>query len=90
VKFYFSSKDIPELAELTIRERTEKIQKAKQKLTVPEKLILNVLKLALLTPPFIYLARQDWAFLISSTILAIAINLTIIKPILFYFLKKKL
>jgi len=87
---YFSSKDIPELANKPLKERAELIYKAQAKLTVPEKLILNLLKLVLLIPPFIYLARQDWGVLTLTVALSLVGYMLIFKPISFTFLQRHL
>jgi len=53
---YFSSKDIPKLANYSISERQALIAKAAKKLTPPEKLILNLIKLLIVVPMFLYMA----------------------------------
>ncbi|WP_408033891.1 DUF6170 family protein [Thalassotalea algicola] len=88
MKFYFSSKDIPELADLSIQDRREKLYFAEQKLTVPEKLILNLLKLIMFIPPFLFLARQEWEMLILSLAILFAIKLFIFNPIKMTFYKR--
>lgn len=60
MKLIFSTKGMPTLAPYSVQEKQQILALAQQKFTVPEKLILNLIKLALLIPPFIYLARQDW------------------------------
>jgi len=56
---YFSSQNIPALQNLTIKQRRELIQKAEKKLSVPETLLLNLIKLAILVPMFLYLVWLD-------------------------------
>ncbi len=59
---YFSSKDIPELANYSIQERQLRIAQAAKKLTPPEKLIINLIKLLIVVPMFLYMAWLDgWA-----------------------------
>ncbi|MFD2168209.1 DUF6170 family protein [Thalassotalea euphylliae] len=90
MKLYFSSKDIPALNECSIQERNEKIHTAQQKLTVPEKLLLNILKLFLLVPPFIYLARQDWGNLSVTLLISLIGYGFAFRPIMFRMIEKKL
>lgn len=90
MKFYLSSKDIPALSESSFQERNEKVYRAQQKLTVPEKLILSILKLILLIPPFLFIARQDWGnTLISLAICGLAFML-VFKPVSFAFIERHL
>lgn len=86
--FYFFSKNTPELANHLPRERHEIILKAEQKLTVPEKLILNLLKLLMLVPPFLYLARQEWLMLTIALVATLFIKLIIFTPIKLAFCRK--
>ncbi|MAG76575.1 MAG: hypothetical protein CL811_07425 [Colwelliaceae bacterium] len=90
MKFYLSSKDIPALSESSFQERNEKVYRAQQKLTVPEKLILSILKLILLIPPFIYLARQDWLILLVTLVGSTAAFFCVFRPISLAFLSKHL
>lgn len=84
----FSTNQIEELKDHSIKERQEVMAKAMKKLTVPEKLILNIMKLALLTPPFIYLARQDWGTLIISLLGVSAAYFLIMRPTSLMFARK--
>ena len=62
MNIYFSSRDIPSISQLPLTERLALIQQAQNKLTGPEKLLLNVLKLAVLLPIFILIFRstESW------------------------------
>ncbi|WP_286265547.1 DUF6170 family protein [Thalassotalea atypica] len=76
----FSSNQIEELKDYSIKERQEILALAMQKLTVPQKLMLNLIKLGLLIPPFIYLARQDWGMLVLTVIISLVAYLLVMKP----------
>ena len=45
MNFYFSTRHIPALKGLPLAERVKRLDQAAKKLTVPEKTLLNVLKL---------------------------------------------
>jgi len=85
---YFSSNQIPELKDYSIKERQEILAKARTKLTAPEKLILNIIKLIMLVPPFIYLARLDMPYLVLSLTLSCVIYILLMKPISHRFISK--
>ncbi len=56
---YWNSRSLPELAELNFRDRMTVLRQATDQLPVPKKLILNVLKLIVLIPPFMAIARSS-------------------------------
>jgi len=87
---YFSSNQIPELKAYSIKERQEFLAKARNKLTIPEKLILNIIKLIMLVPPFIFLARLEWFLFFLSLVLVTLIYLTIMNPIYLSFIYRHL
>ncbi len=87
---YFSSKNIPELSRYSIKERQEILAKAMLKLTVPEKLTLNLLKLMMLIPPFLFLARQEWGNFVFTATLVLLMHFFIIKPIRYFICRKHL
>ena len=53
MKFYFTTRQIPGLSQLPLNERLQLLDSAARKLTVPEKTILNVLKLLVIVPVFV-------------------------------------
>ena len=65
MKLYFSTKHIPQLQHLSISERLDALRKAENKLTPPEKLILNLFKLLIIVPIFVFILRmgEDWTAL---------------------------
>lgn len=84
----FSSNQIEELEAYSFKERREILALAMQKLTVPQKLVLNLLKLTLLIPPFIYLARQEWSTLAIAVAISSLAYLFIMKPVSLTFCSK--
>jgi len=88
MKIYFSSNQVPELKDLPMRERQEALHKAKQKLSVPEKLILNIIKLFMLIPPFLFLARQDWGMLAISLMITPIVYFLVMRPLSLLFAVK--
>lgn len=69
MKFYFNSRQVPSLKDLTLQERFEKIEAATKKLTPPEKVLLNIFKLAVLIPAFVFLLQvvQNWWSIFGAT-----------------------
>jgi hypothetical protein len=55
---YWNSQSLPELAGLNFRQRMAVIRRASDLLPVPQKLLLNILKLVVLVPPFMAIARS--------------------------------
>ncbi len=84
----FSTNQIKELDGFSVKERQQIVAEAMTKLTVPQKLVLNLIKLALLIPPFIYLARQDWGTLALTLAISLLGYLVVMKPIAFKFCSK--
>lgn len=70
MKFYFSTIQIPELRDLPLTERIEKINQATQKLSVPEKTLLNVFKLLVIVPVFALILRTgtDWTSILWAAL----------------------
>lgn len=87
MKLYFTSNQIPQLQGKNIRERFVQIEQAQQKLTAPEKVLLNVLKLCIIIPVFVFILRisEDWmsivwagAFLLCYPLILRPIQLTMV------------
>ena len=55
---YWNSRSIPELNELNFRDRMSVLRKATGQLPTPKKLVLNLLKLLVLIPLFLAIARS--------------------------------
>jgi hypothetical protein len=72
MKLYFSTKKIPQLQHLPLTQRLAAIQLAQGKLIGPEKLFLNVLKMLIVIPVFIFIIQMAtnwmaifWALLVT-------------------------
>ena len=55
---YWNSRSLPELNQLNFRDRMSILRKATDQLPTPKKLILNLLKLLVLIPVFLAIARS--------------------------------
>lgn len=84
----FSSKNIPQLDRYSMQERHQILSIAGEKLTTPEKLIINIIKLCVLIPPFIMFARLEGLMLLLPIILLIAAYLLVMRPCNLFFQKK--
>ncbi|GGW58984.1 DUF6170 family protein [Alishewanella tabrizica] len=81
---YFNSQSIPELQGLNFSQRMQVVRMAADKLAVPVKISLNVLKLAILSVLFIMVARAEgWAIVGYALVLIVAYPL-ITRPITFF------
>ena len=90
MKLFFSSRDIPELSDKTPEKRHELLMKAEVKLTAPEKLMLNLIKLIMLVPAFLMIARQEWLLFIVAVMFGIVVKVGFAQPLRHYFLRKHL
>lgn len=65
-----------------MQERMDKIRRAEQKMTAPEKLLLNVLKLLIIVPVFAFILRasDDWSALLWAGLFIFAYPF-VLKPI---------
>jgi hypothetical protein len=81
MKLYFSTKQIPQLQHLTLTQRLEAIQLAQKKLIGPEKLFLNVLKMLVVIPVFIFIIQTstNWTAILWA-LLATLFYPVIVKP----------
>ncbi len=79
---YFTTRQIPALQGLTLSERMQRLEKAAKSLTVPEKTLLNVLKLMIICPVFALVLRtaQDWTSLLWAAAIVLLYPL-LVKPI---------
>jgi len=85
---YFTSRNIPELKGMKYTQRAHIIRLALNHLSVPQKTILNIIKLVFLTPIFLILAKIDsWEILIYLLIVGLCYPL-ITTPISLYFAQK--
>ncbi|MBU0911136.1 MAG: hypothetical protein KKF22_01185 [Gammaproteobacteria bacterium] len=80
---YFSSQNIPELAGLKFAERMQVIRSATEQVPTPQKLLLNLLKLAILIPLFFVIAQWDsWQSTVTILVLLAAYPL-LTRPLTF-------
>ncbi len=91
MRFYFSTRHIPGLADLPLAERIERLDRASRKLTVPEKTLLNVLKLLIIVPVFVLILRtvESWHSLLWAGLVFLLYPL-IVKPLQYSFSAKYL
>lgn len=88
MKFYFSSANIRELDRFSVREKRQIIELAVNQLQAPEKLLLNIIKLFILIPPFILLARIDSWWSLLPIILFLSGYFIFVRPITLWFAVK--
>ncbi|MDC8832672.1 DUF6170 family protein [Alteromonas gilva] len=82
MKFYFSTRNIPELEGLPLAQRMQRLERAAKKLSVPEKTLLNILKLVVIVPAFALLLRtaNDWTALLWALLVFLLYPL-LVKPV---------
>ncbi|KMT66655.1 DUF6170 family protein [Catenovulum maritimum] len=72
MRFYFKSSQIPELENYSFKDRSQILAIALTFMTAPDKFILNLLKLLIITPVFILAARAaEWWVLIPMLLAGI-------------------
>lgn len=82
MKLYFSTRNIPSLQDLPLTRRLTLLSQASAKLSAPEKLLLNLLKLTILIPAFVLIlyAPGNWLNLLWSMLLLSGYPL-VLKPV---------
>jgi hypothetical protein len=62
LKIYTSTKNIPQLKGLSVTERMALLESAAKKMTIPEKTLLNIMKLLVIVPIFTLVLRvvESW------------------------------
>ncbi|NQZ22337.1 MAG: hypothetical protein HRT53_09795 [Colwellia sp.] len=88
--FIFSTNKLPELENFTLMQRQQILALALNKLTAPEKFILNILKLLMLVPPFLFLAQLEGIFFVFSLFGVLAIYFILLRPVSLLFTRKYL
>ena len=84
---YFSTKNIPELNGLSIRQRQGVVNTAVSNLPAVKKVSLNVVKLAFLTPIFLLLANiESWWLLLYLLVVGLCYPL-ITAPLTLFFIR---
>lgn len=87
---YFSSRAIPELAGLDLQQRMQVIRQAADQLPAPTKVILNIIKLLILTPLFLLMARSSGWEIIGYIVLLLISYPVITRPITFALCRPKM
>lgn len=82
MKFYFSPRQIPQLRGLPLKDRMIALERAALKMSVPERSLLNVLKLLIIVPVFIFILRvsESWFALVWAALVLVLYPL-FIKPL---------
>ncbi|WP_414830040.1 DUF6170 family protein [Alteromonas sp. H39] len=82
MRLYFTTRNIPALSGLPLEERVHRLEKAARKLTIPEKTLLNVLKLLIIVPVFALILRtaENWHSLLWAALVFLLYPLAV-KPI---------
>ena len=86
----FSSRDIEQLADKSVTEIHELTTKAEIKFTAPEKLMLNLIKLLMLIPPFFFVARQELLWFLIALASSLLVYLFLYTPVRLKFISKYL
>lgn len=81
---HFNSHKIPELAGLTFAQRMQLTRAAADKLTTPVKVMLNIIKLCILTPLFILIARANGWEIVGYILLLLVLYPLVTRPITFH------
>ena len=87
---YLNSQSIPELAGLNFSQRMQVIRQAADKLPVPTKITLNIIKLLVLVPLFLLIARADGWAIAGYIVLLVLVYPLITRPITFALCRKQL
>ncbi|HBN87693.1 DUF6170 family protein [Rheinheimera aquimaris] len=85
---YLNSRNIPELAGLNFPQRMAVIRKAADNLPVPTKISLNLLKLLILVPLFLLIARSDGWMIAGYALLLVVLYPLITRPVTFALCRK--
>ncbi|MEP1447587.1 MAG: DUF6170 family protein [Paraglaciecola sp.] len=82
MKLYFSTKNIPQLQHLPLTERLAAIQIAQSKLIGPEKLLLNILKMLVVIPIFVFIIQMatNWMAIVWALLVTLLYPL-LVKPV---------
>ncbi|MFT5024004.1 MAG: hypothetical protein ACI9O3_001614, partial [Colwellia sp.] len=88
--FIFSTNKLPELESYTLGQRQQILTLAAAKLTAPEKFVLNILKLIMLVPPFIFMAQLDGLLFMVSLFSFLAVYFILLRPVSLIFTRKYL
>ena len=85
---YLNSQKIPELAGLSFPQRMAVIRGAADKLPVPTKITLNIVKLLVLVPLFLLIARAEGWAIAGYIVLLLVAYPAITRPLTFALCRK--
>lgn len=82
MKLYFTTRNIPALQGVPLADRMRRLERAAKKLSVPEKTVLNILKLLVIVPAFTLLLRvtSDWTSILWAGLIFLLYPL-LVKPV---------
>lgn len=87
---YFSTDKIPALQTFSLHQRQAILTLAQARLSAPEKFVLNIIKLALLIPPFLFIANLQGLALLGSVVIVLVAYFLLLRPIMLFFAQKHL
>jgi hypothetical protein len=88
--FIFSTNKLSELESFTLQQRQQILALAANKLTAPEKFVLNILKLIMLVPPFLFMAQLEGVLFVFSLFCVLGVYFILLRPISLLFTRKYL
>jgi len=82
MRLYFSTKKIPQIQHLPLTQRLAAIQIAQKKLIGPEKLFLNILKMLIVIPVFIFIIQiaTNWMAILWALLVTLLYPM-LVKPV---------
>lgn len=80
---YLNSKNIPELAGLNFSQRMDILRRAADMLPVPTKIGLNIVKLLVLTPLFLLIARASGLDILWYALALVVLYPLVTRPLTF-------
>ena len=82
MKLYFTTRNIPALQGVPLADRMRRLERAAKKLSVPEKTVLNILKLLVIVPAFTLLlsVTSDWTSILWAGLIFLLYPL-LVKPV---------
>lgn len=86
--FYLNSQNIPELKGLSFAQRMAVVRKAADNLPTPVKVGLNIIKLLILVPLFLLIARADGWMIAAYILLLLLAYPLITRPLTFALCQK--
>ncbi|MFC3121963.1 DUF6170 family protein [Agaribacter flavus] len=82
MKIYISTRKIPGLQNLTLTERMAILEAASKNMPIPQKTILNILKLLVIVPVFVLLLKvsENW-WALAWAVLILLLYPLVVKPL---------